>query len=116
LSVEETLVRVQELPLYHIRERGKPVAHTKLMKTDKVYLSVWEGISRMRVIQFDGFENNMNGALYCEILLKYVLPFASDVNSENIIFHQDNASTHTGQPAKSFLPQIGINCVKFFDF
>ncbi len=86
------------------------------MKKDKIYLSVWEGISRMIVIQFDGYENNMNGALYCEILLKFVLPFASFVNSENILLHQDNASTHTGQPAKSFLPQIGINCVKFYNF
>ena len=55
----------------------------------------------------------MNGQMYCDNLLKYVLPFASDVNDGNIIIHQDNASTHTGQPAKSFLPQLGLIWVKF---
>ena len=29
-----------------------------------------------------------------------------------MIIHQDNASTHTGQPAKSFLPDVGLVWVK----
>ena len=113
LFVDETLIRIQELPLYHIRERGRPEAHTNMMKKDKINLNIWGGISNMGVTQFVGFENNMNGQMYCDILLKYVLPFASDVNDGNIIIHQDNASTHTGQPAKSFLPQLGLIWVKF---
>ena len=50
--------------------------------------------------------------MYCDILLNYVLPFAADFNYGNIIIHQDNASTHTGQPAKSFLPQLGLIWVR----
>jgi hypothetical protein len=107
LFIDETLIRIQELPLYHIRERGKAEAYTKMMKKDKINLNIWGGISNFGVTQFVGFENNMNGQMYCDILLKHVLPFAADFNDGNIIIHQDNASTHTGQPAKS-LPQLGL--------
>jgi hypothetical protein len=92
--IDETLIRIQKLPLYHIRERGKAEAYTKMMKKDKINLNIWGGKSNFGVTQFVGFENNMNGQMYCEILLKYVLPFAADFNDGNIIVHQDYASTH----------------------
>ena len=59
----------------------------------------------------------MNGSVYCDILQKYLLPFVyADGNDGNMIIHQDNASTHTGEPAKSFFPEIGLSVVKMTEF
>ena len=111
--VDETLMRIEQLPLYHIREKGVPVAHTKQSKKEKMKINVWRGISNCGVTQFVGFNGNINGAMYCDILYKYLLPFVfANGNNGNMIIHQDNASTHTGQPAKSFLPDVGLVWVK----
>jgi hypothetical protein len=108
LFVDETTIRIEELPLYQIRERGIPEAQTRAIDKERLKINIWGGISNCGVTQFVGFEQNMNGPIYCDILEKFVLPFTYSANDGYIIIHQDNASTHTGEPAKSFLPQLGL--------
>jgi hypothetical protein len=108
LFVDETTIRIEKLPLYQIRERGIPEAQTKAIDKERLKLNIWGGISKCGVTQFLGFEQNMNGPIYCDILEKFVLPFTYSANDGFIIIHQDSASTHTGEPAKSFLPQLGL--------
>ena len=108
LFVYETTIRIEELPLYQIRERGIPEAQTKVIDKERLKLNIWGGISKCGVTQFVGFEQNMNGPIYCDILEKFVLPFTYSANDGFMIIHQDNASTHTGEPAKSFLQQLGL--------
>jgi hypothetical protein len=110
--IDETTMRIEQLPLYHIREKGVPVAQTKQSKKERIKVNVWGGISYCGVTEFVGFYTNMNGAIYCDILYKYLLPFVyAEGNDGNMIIHQDNATTHTGQPAKSFMPDAGLICV-----
>lgn len=112
--IDETTIRIEELPLYHIREKGIPEAHTKISEKERLKLNIWGGISSCGVTEFVGFDMNMNGRIYCDILLKYLAPFVyADGNDGNMIIHQDNASTHTREPAKSFLPELGLVWVIF---
>jgi hypothetical protein len=107
--IDETLIRIEELPLYHIREKGVRTGVTKVCKKERQNFNVWGGISFCGATQFVGFERYMNGAIYSDILLKYLLPFVyADGNDGNIIVHQDNASTHTGRIAKTFINEVGL--------
>ena len=115
--IDETLIRIEELPLYRIREKGIPQGCTKVCQKEKQKINLWGVISYCGATEFVGFEVNMNGSVYCDILQKYLLPFVyADGNDGNMIIHQDNASTHTGEPAKSFLPEIGLSVVKMTEF
>ena len=105
LFVDETTIRIEELPLYQIRERGIPEAQTKVIDKERLKFNIWGGISKCGVTQFVGFEQNMNGPIYCDILEKFVLLFTYSAYDGFMIIHQDNASTHIGVPAKSFLPK-----------
>ena len=90
-----------------MREKGFPQAHSKISQKEKLKINVWGGISCCGVTEFVGFEMNMNRSIYCDILLKFLAPFVfADENDGNMIIHQDNASTHTGEPAKPFLPDL----------
>lgn len=108
LFVDETTIRIEELPLYHVRERGIPQSHFKAIEKEKLKLNIWGGISKCGVTQFVGFQQNMNGQIYCDILQNFVLPFTQESNEGDMVIHQDNASTHTGEPAKSFLQDLGL--------
>ena len=55
----------------------------------------------------------MNGEIYCDILDKYVKPFSNEVFEGDMKFHQDNASTHIGDPAKTYVEQ-NLNWVNIF--
>ena len=61
LFVDETTIQIEELPLYHIREKGVPQTNTKITEKEQIKLNVWGGISWFGVTQFVGFECNMNG-------------------------------------------------------
>ena len=113
--IDETKIRVEELPLYHIREKGVPVAYSKITDRERLNLNFWGGISCCGPTEFVGFEMNINGHIYCDILLKHLSSFVfSEGNNGKMVIHQDNASTHTGQPAKSFLSEIGLIWVVFY--
>ena len=107
--IDETLIRIEELPLYHITEKGVRTGITKVCKKERQNFNVWGGISFCGATEFVGFEINMNGAIYCDILHKYLLPFVyADGNDGNMIAHQDNASTHTGNLAQTFLNNVSL--------
>jgi hypothetical protein len=63
-------------------------------------VNVWGGVSYCGEPEFVGFNTNMSGAIYCDFLYRYLLPFVyAEGNNGNMIILQDNATTHTGQPA-----------------
>ena len=43
--IDETLIRIEELPLYHLRGRGIPQGCTKVCQKEKQNLNSWGGIS-----------------------------------------------------------------------
>ena len=53
----------------------------------------------------------MDGEIYCDILENYVIPFSTKVYGGAMKLHQYNAPTHTGNPVKTFIQEIGLTWV-----
>jgi hypothetical protein len=132
LFIDEATVRMLEVPLYHIRKRGKRPEIVPHNGKAKIKINVWGGISFNGPTQFsvfftkiffinitecvlEAFKCNLNSDLYCDIMRNYVFPFSRKFYPNGLNIHQDNSPIHHSQKAKTIVENMrGITWVCLF--
>ena len=66
-------------------------------------ITIWAAISYNSVSNLGVINGTLDSNKYCQLLMKCLLPFASEECPTNWIFQQDNASCHSSNFTKQFL-------------
>ena len=111
LFVDETTVRVFQVPRYHWRY---PSSYPQSYPSTEKYrrkVNVWGGISHKGPTKFAMFQQNMDKYLYFKIIEDYCFPFLTRNfnHPSEMILHQDNDPKHTSNYVKSLLRLNKIN-------
>jgi len=90
--VDETTVRLFETPRYHWRyptSRPTPIYETSKYRQK---VNIWGGISYKGPTMFAIFQENMNSALYAQILEEFCIQFIirNNKHASDMVSHQDN--------------------------
>jgi hypothetical protein len=112
LFVDETTVKVMELPYYHVRPIGSRPHSIACTSKYRLKLNVFGGISSQGATPFAVFTKNMDSYLYKSILDKVVAPFFC--MNPDYKLHQDNDTKHCSYLCTNTLIACKINWVCLF--
>ncbi len=112
LFVDETTVKVMEIPLYHIRKRSSEPEGVASTAKIRYKLNVWGGISCRGPSDFVVFTENMDAEMYDQIIKKCIFPFSARKYHYNCYLHQDNDAKHTSKLCSRTIKQLKIKWIK----
>ncbi len=131
IFVDESTVRILEIPLYHSRKRAtRPAAHSSTSKI-RAKINIWGGISYQgptpfivrhlfcfhinylfkELYPFQTFKCNMDSEFYREVINDHLFPFIGKKFNYDAKLHQDNDTKHNSKICTDALKNLNINWV-----
>ncbi|KAI5151319.1 hypothetical protein ENBRE01_2054 [Enteropsectra breve] len=72
---------------------------------------VWACFSFFKLSKIVFVDGTLNSNSYQNILEEYLISFIDELDSQNILFQQDNARPHVSISTKSWLEERGVECM-----